>query len=122
MGNISSTMRLNATNLSNSLDTYTQRIYTIYINQLDDLEVEMYHVTIWDTQKVYRSFEKLAIAKRYARGLGHNGVDSPGLTGYPPIAFVANGAGECVYNPRFSKRISSAAGGIVNSSDDCLRG
>lgn len=82
----------------------------------------MYHVTIWDTQKIYRSFKKLGIAKRYARGLGHTGEDNPGLTGYPPIAFVANDAGECVYNPRFGKKISSSVGNIVNSNDDCLRG
>ena len=75
----------------------------------------MYHVTYWDTGEIYRSFEKLAIAKRYARGLGHTGEDNPGLTGYPPLAYVANDAGECEYNPRFGKRISDAAAGIVNA-------
>jgi hypothetical protein len=81
----------------------------------------MYHVTIWDTQKIHRSFTKLGVAKRWCRGLGHTGEDDPGLTGYPPIAFVANDDGECVYNPRFSKNISAAAGAIINSNDDHLR-
>jgi len=82
----------------------------------------MFHVTYWDTQEIYRSFSKLSIAKKYARGLGHTGEDNPTLTGYPPVAFVANDNGECVYNPRFGKRISSHVGGLVNSNDDCLRG
>ena len=82
----------------------------------------MYHVTFWDTQEVYRSFKKLGTAKRYCRGLGHTGEDNPGLTGYPPLAYIANDAGYLVYNPRFGKRISSTAGSIVNSNDDCLRG
>ena len=81
----------------------------------------MYHVTYWETFKIHRSFDKLAIAKKYARGLGHTDEDNSGLTGYPPIAFVANDAGECVNNPRFSKRIGSTVGSIVNSNDDCLR-
>lgn len=63
----------------------------------------MYHVTEWGTNKILSSWEKLSIAKRRARGLGHTGENNPGLTGYPPIAFVANDAGECVYNPRFKK-------------------
>jgi hypothetical protein len=82
----------------------------------------MFHVTYWNTRQVYRSFEKLGVAKRWARGLGHTGEDNPMLTGYPPIAYVANDAGECVYNPRFGKMISSAAGSLVHSQDDCLRG
>ena len=82
----------------------------------------MFDIILWDTGEVYRSFEKLAIAKKYARGLGHTGEDDPFLTGYPPIAYVSNDRGECVYNPRFSKRISSSVGSILNSNDDCLRG
>ena len=82
----------------------------------------MYHVTYWNSQKIYRSFEKLAIAKRYARGLGHTGEDNHTLNGYPPVAFVANDNGECVYNPRFGKQISSSARGMVHNQDDCLRG
>jgi hypothetical protein len=80
-----------------------------------------YHVTYWATNEIYRTFDKLAIAKKYARGLGHTGEDNQTLTGYPPIAFVANDDGECVYNPRFGKRISSSLHHIVNSNDDCLR-
>ena len=48
----------------------------------------MYKVVSWDTQKVMYTFEKLATAKRYARGAGHTGEDNPGLRGYPPIAYV----------------------------------
>lgn len=61
----------------------------------------MFHVTYWDNGKIYKSFEKLAIAKRYARDLGHTGQEIPFLTGFPPIAYVSNDNGECVYNPRF---------------------
>ena len=81
----------------------------------------MYHVTYWDTRKVYKSFEKLSIAKKYARGLGHTGEDNPLLTGYPPVAYVCNDLGECEYNPRFGKRISSAVGDAFTSMDDNLR-
>jgi len=77
----------------------------------------MYHVTDWNTKKVIRSFKSLGVAKRWCRGQGHTGEDNSGLTGYPPIAFVANDNGECVYNPRFSKRISAAAGAIVTNND-----
>ena len=80
----------------------------------------MYHVTYWDTGEIYRSFENLARAKKYARGLGHTGEDNPILTSYPPIAYVANDDGEVVYNPYFGKNIT--AGSLVISNDDCLRG
>jgi hypothetical protein len=80
-----------------------------------------YHVTYWDNGDVYRTFDKLAIAKRYARGLGHTGEDDLMLTGYPPVAYVANDNGECVYNPRFGKRISSAIGDAFESLDDNFR-
>ena len=76
-----------------------------------------YHVTYWDTGNIYRTFDKLPLAKKYARGLGHAGEDVSLLTGYPPIAFVANDNGEVVYNPRFGKRISSFVGNIINSND-----
>ena len=81
----------------------------------------MYHVKNWNTNKIYRSFEKLAIAKKYARGMGHTGEDVKGLNGYMPIAFVANDDGECVYNPRFCKTISSSLGVNFAGHDDCLR-
>ena len=81
----------------------------------------MFQVKFWDTNKIYRSFEKLAIAKKYARGLGHTGEDNDYLNSYPPIAYVANDNDECVYNPRFGKTISSSLGHIVNNNDDCLR-
>jgi hypothetical protein len=75
----------------------------------------MFYVVRWDTGEVAYKFEKLAIAKRYARGMGHTGEDHPFLTGYPPIARVQNEDGECVYNPRFSKSISSTVGGLIDA-------
>lgn len=84
------------------------------IEFLED-KIERFHVTLWDTREIVRSFEKLAVAKRWARGHGHTGEDSPGLTSYPPIAYVANSAGECVYNPRFGKNIRSDVGGLINA-------
>ena len=82
----------------------------------------MFHVTYWETGKIYRSFERLAIAKKYARGLGHDGKDVEIFTGYAPIAYVADDNGDLVYNPRFGKNISSSVGALVVSQDDCLRG
>lgn len=75
----------------------------------------MYYVITWDTNEILYEFEKLAIAKKYARGKGHTGEDHPFLTGYPPIARVTNEAGEVVYNPRFSKCISADVGGLINA-------
>lgn len=75
----------------------------------------MFFVTQWEDRQIVGEYEKLSIAKRRCRGLGHTGEDHPILTGYPPIAYVANEKGECVYNPRFSKRISSAVSGLINA-------
>ena len=75
----------------------------------------MYRIRYWSNQEIYRSFEKLGVAKRWCRGLGHTGENSPFLMGYPPIAFVSNDAGECVYNPRFGKNISSGVAGLINA-------
>ena len=75
----------------------------------------MFYVVRWDTGEVVREFEKLAIAKRYARGAGHTGEDHPHLTGYPPVAYVANEEDEVVYNPRFSKRIRDEVSGLIDA-------
>lgn len=75
----------------------------------------MYHVTDWNTGQIIKSFEKLAVAKRWCRGQGHDGIDDPAFTGFAPIAYVANDAGDCVYNPRFSRTISAEVGAHVNS-------
>ena len=77
----------------------------------------MYYVTSWETRKVLSEHKTLATAKRYARGNGHTGEDVAILTGYPPIAYVANEAGECVYNPHFGKTIRADLGAIVNSQN-----
>ena len=75
-----------------------------------------FQVREWDTDKVLYEFDKLAIAKKYARGQGHTGEDNPMLTGYPPIAFVWDVELDgCCYNPRFGKNISSELAGLVNS-------
>ena len=83
---------------------------------------EEYRVTYWESGEVYKTFSKFAIAKKYARGLGHTGEDNPILTGYPPVAYVANDEGQVLYNPRFPKNIPSSLGSIVTNNDDCLRG
>ena len=80
-----------------------------------DTKIPRFHVTLWDTKEVVRTFEKLAIAKRWARGRGHTGEDDPGLTSYPPLAYVANDVGELVYNPRFGKKIRADVGGLINA-------
>lgn len=64
---------------------------------------KMYHVKLWDTFETVESYENLNTAKRHARKMGHTGEDNPGLTGFPPVAFVTNDNDECVYNPRFKK-------------------
>lgn len=75
----------------------------------------MYYVVSWETKAVLSQYEKLGIAKRYARGAGHTGEDHPFLTGYPPVAYVADEAGLVVYNPRFGKNIRSDVGGLINA-------
>ena len=75
----------------------------------------MFYVKSWDTDEILYEFKTLAMARRYARGCGHTGEDNAALTAYPPIAYVANEAGECVYNPHFSKTIGSAVGGLINA-------
>jgi hypothetical protein len=82
-----------------------------------DLPPTPFKVVSWDTGEILSEHTKLSIAKRYARGQGHTGEDHEGLTNFPPVAHVANEAGEVLYNPRFSKRISSAAGGLINSQN-----
>ena len=74
-----------------------------------------YHVRRWDTYEIVYTFSNLPTAQRYARGMSHTGEDIPQATCYPPIAYVANEAGECVYNPRFGKSISAAVGGLINA-------
>jgi len=73
----------------------------------------MYYVKSWDTDEVLYVFKSLVTAKRYAKGAGSEDRGHP--TQYYPLAYVANEVGECVYNPRFSKLISPALGGLINS-------
>ena len=75
----------------------------------------MFYVTSWETGEVLSQWEKLAVAKRYARGAGHTGEDHPIFNGYPPVAYVANEAGECMYNPRFGKNNRPEVGGLINA-------
>ena len=81
----------------------------------------MYHVTDWETNEIYSSWKKLAVARRYCRGKGHNGITHNNMT-FEPLCFVADDEGYLVYNPRFGINISHQVGDIVNSNDDCLRG
>lgn len=79
----------------------------------------MFYVTSWDTGERLSEHETLPIARRYARGEGHTGAVAPNGN-YPPIAYVANEKGECVYNPRFRSKVN--LGGLTIGPDDCLRG
>ena len=79
-----------------------------------------YYVRSWETDEIIRTCKTLPMARRYCRGQGHTGVSNGAW--YLPVAYVANEAGGCVYNPRFSTQISSEAAGLVNAHDDCLRG
>ena len=64
-------------------------------------------------------FDKLATARRYAKGAGHTGEGNGSY--YNPVAYVEDEEGYCAYNPRFSMRISSAVGSLINTNDDNLR-
>lgn len=77
--------------------------------------IARFHVTLWETKEVVKSFEKLAFARRWARRAGHTGEDNSGSTSYPPLAYVADDNGNLVYNPRFSKNIGLEAGGLINA-------
>lgn len=76
---------------------------------------DWFFVINWETREISSKWASLAVASRHARHQGHTGEDNPGLTGYPPIAYVADGNGDCVYNPRFGKKISAAAAGLINA-------
>ena len=85
----------------------------------------MYRVMLWDKRGEVAKLSdgspmehaNLTTCQKWCRGMGHTGEDSPLCTGYPPIAYVADEDGYLVYNPRFSKDISPAVGGLVNSRD-----
>lgn len=84
------------------------------ISEFLKAKIQMFHVTLWETGEVIKSVENLNYAKNWARGCGHTGEDDPGLTSYPPLAYVADDNGDLVYNPRFGKRISEVAG-LINA-------
>jgi hypothetical protein len=67
---------------------------------------EKYHVIIWNTHEIYKTFDTLSAAKRCARALGHAGGDLSIFTSYSPIAYVGNDAKEVIYTDRFLARIS----------------
>ena len=75
----------------------------------------MYYVRRWDNDEIVSSHKTLPIARRHCRGNGHTGEIPSGATGYAPLCYVANKAGELVYNPRFSANIRSGVGSWVNS-------
>ena len=74
-----------------------------------------FHVRLWDTDEIKYTTSNLPTARKYARGLGHTGEDHPKLTRYPPVAYVANEAGECVYNPRFGKLVRGVVAGLIDA-------
>lgn len=77
--------------------------YELVKNEKEVIMDEKYHVIIWDTQEIYRTFNRLGAAKRCARGLGHTGEDIRICASYPPIAYVGNDAKEVIYRPYFRK-------------------
>ena len=78
-----------------------------------------YYVISWDTREILSEHKGLGLARRYCRGNGHTGEIYGNR--YTPVAYVANEAGECVYNPVFSTKFGPAAGAAVISLDDNLR-
>jgi hypothetical protein len=78
-------------------------------------KVRLFHVTLWETREVVKSVANLNYAKKWARGRGHTGEDDPCLTGYPPIAYVADDNGDIIYNPRFSKKLKAEVSGLINA-------
>ena len=79
----------------------------------------MFYVKSWDTDEVLSEHTNLPMARRYCRGRGHTGEGNGAY--YLPVAYVANEAGELVYNPRFSMNIGRHVGGVINANDDNLR-
>ncbi len=78
-------------------------------------KIAMYHVTLWETREIVKSVKNFNYAKGWARARGHTGEDNSGLTGYPPLAYVANDDGYLVYNPRFGKNIRADARGLIDA-------
>ena len=78
-----------------------------------------YYVISWDTREVLSEHKGLGLARRYCRGNGHTGEIYGNR--YTPVAYVANEAGECVYNPVFSTKLGSAVGAAFTRLDDNLR-
>ena len=62
-----------------------------------------FYVKLWATGQTVYQHRYLHRAKKAARDWGHTGESVEILTGYPPVAYVANSTGEIVYNPRFGK-------------------
>lgn len=79
----------------------------------------MFTVRAWDGDKILSTHKTLAIARRHCRGEGHTGEQVCGK--FVPIAYVANDAGECVYNPRFKADISPAVGSAFTAIDNHAR-
>jgi len=74
----------------------------------------MFYVKRWDNDEILSTWDKLAVAKRYAKGAGHTGEMAPNGR-YLLIAYVADESGTCVYNPVFRGEITAAAAGLVNA-------
>jgi len=74
----------------------------------------MFYVKRWDNDEILSTWDKLAVAKRYAKGAGHTGEMAPNGR-YLPVAYVEDEEGNCVYNPRFSATISPAVSNVINA-------
>ncbi len=100
---------------ANDIDTLHTANTLSGISDFLKAKIPMFHVTLWETREIVKSVENLSYAKKWARGKGHTGEDNPGLTSYPPLAYVANDDGDLVYNPRFGKNIRSDVSGLINA-------
>ena len=63
----------------------------------------MFYVVEWDGKKTVAKYELLMHAMVKAIDLGHLAISDDVFLDHPPIAYVANEDGECVFNPKFPK-------------------
>ena len=62
----------------------------------------MYKVINWNTDAIMGEYSSLTQAKRACKALGHTNDTNPIFTSLPPVAYVQDDRGCCVYNPRFA--------------------
>ena len=82
------------------LPAYLDAIEIARRKEAESLDVPVYYYVVgWDTGQVLGEFTKLAEAREFARACGHTGE----VVGkwHPPVAYVEDAEGQCVYDPRF---------------------